>query len=91
VLSCRDAVRPTSLSLRIDASPASPVANPAFVIRDWGDRNVEVTVDGRFVPRGRRLRWGHHHRIDGTDLIVWLEIASASPGEIVLKPVTRAE
>ena len=91
VLSCRDAASPLPLSLRIDASPASPIVNPAFVVRDWGDRDVEATVDGEPVPRGRRLRRGHRHRIDGTDLVVWLEAASASPLAIVLKPVTRAE
>lgn len=65
-----------ALSFQLLASPDHPVINPAFVVRHWGERDVVLKLDGEAVERGRAFRYGHRHTLDGTDLIVWLEIES---------------
>jgi len=77
----------STISVRIKASKDSPVVNPAFVIEDWGKSDVELKVDGRKIKRGKDFRFGHRHRLDGTDLIVWFEAESTKPVEISLSAV----
>jgi len=78
-----------SLRLKIDASEGSPVFNPAFVIKNWGDGGAALKLNGRQIEPGKKFRFGHYRRIDGTDLIVWIETQSTEPVEIVLLQVKR--
>lgn len=77
----------STISVRIMASKDSPVVNPAFVIKDWGKSDVELKVDGRKIKRGKDFRFGHRHRLDGTDLIVWFEAESTKTVKISLSAV----
>jgi hypothetical protein len=71
----------TSAPLRFElaASADSPVINPAFVIKNWGETEPTLTLNGQAVPRGNQCRFGHHPTLEGTDLVVWLQTAAASP------------
>jgi hypothetical protein len=72
------------LELRLAASPDSPADNVALVIRGWGDAGASLHVDGKAVPRGPRFRLGYRHTLDGTDLIVWIELQRTVPVTIEL-------
>ena len=60
------------LLLDIDASDASPLANIAIVVEDWGDAPITIELDGQAVPHGDDFRFGYERGLDGTDLVLWL-------------------
>jgi hypothetical protein len=78
---------PQKLELHIPADAEHPVINPAFVIKNWGDRDVALTLDGKEIKRGKTFRFGHRHRLEGTDLIVWIETESTKRTAVVLLPI----
>lgn len=79
-----DCKKPSPLKLELSADEQSPIVNPAFVIKDWGQWTPALKVNGRKV---KDFRFGHNYRIDGTDLIVWIKIESTSRIEIEFEPV----
>jgi hypothetical protein len=77
----------SKISVWINASKDSPVVNPAFVIEDWGTSDVELKVNGKKIKPGKDFRFGHRHKLDGADLIVWFEAESTKPVEVSLSAV----
>ena len=74
------------LKFQLDASQSSPLHNPAFVIKGWGEAEAQITVDGKSVPRGTAFRYGFNRTLAGTDLMVWLQQSANKPVTINLKP-----
>jgi hypothetical protein len=72
------------LKIEVAASEASPVYNPALVIRGWGTSGAAVAIDGKEILRGPKFRAGHHHRLDSSDLIVWIKHEATKPFEMTL-------
>jgi Concanavalin A-like lectin/glucanases superfamily len=70
---------PVSLTLTFEASEASPVVDPAIVIRNWGEGMARLEIDGKSAPWGKDFRMGYVHRLDGTDLVIWIQRQSAKP------------
>jgi Concanavalin A-like lectin/glucanases superfamily len=68
-----------TLRLTLDASEASPVVDPAIVIKDWGDGGAQLKIDGRSVAPGKALRLGHIRRLESTDLVIWMRKQSTTP------------
>ncbi len=89
VLSCSRA--PQTLEFSVQASPESPLVNPAFVIKGWGNSPVSLKLDGKEIPRGKDFRVAHNATLDGTDLIVWLRLESASPVRLSFQTATHAK
>jgi hypothetical protein len=69
----------TALDITLQASEGSPALNPAIVIKNWGEGDARVTLDGKPVAAGKGLRFGHVERLEGTDLIVWVQTQSTKP------------
>jgi hypothetical protein len=65
-----------SCKFELEASKDSPVINPAFVIKGWGESDVELAVDGKRIKRGKDFRFGHRYTLESTDLIVWVRTES---------------
>ncbi len=65
------------LELTVEASQQSPIVDPAFVIQNWGDSTVRVLWNGKGVPRSN-FRTGFVHRLDGTDLVIWIQQEATS-------------
>jgi hypothetical protein len=74
------------LKIRVAASKDSPVYNPALVILDWGTSDAALAIEGQEVAQGPKLRVGHRHGLENSDLILWLERETADPFEITLRP-----
>jgi hypothetical protein len=72
------------LRLKLDAGSDHPLINPAFIIKNWGQNQANLKIDGKAVARGKTFRYGHRHTLDGSDLIVWIEYESSDPVEITL-------
>jgi hypothetical protein len=74
------------LELTLAASRESPIRNLAFVVEGWGDAQARLALEGRAVARGRAFRFGHRHRLDGSDLLVWVEAKSVTSLRLRLEP-----
>lgn len=68
------------------AGPEKPVHNLCLVIKDWGDSEAQVIIDGKRQDKSSGVRLGNIRRIDGNDLIVWVERKSIKPIKIEIKP-----
>lgn len=83
VLTRRDASA-RSLDVTLQATAASPLVNPAIVIRNWNFAQAKVRVNGRLLTEGSAFRTGVTHRLDGEDLIVWMRHSGTTPLRITV-------
>ena len=84
ILSCNAGCK--DLVFELAGSDKSPVVNPAFVIKDWGEADANLKVNGKKIKRGKNFRFGHRHRLEGSDLIVWVRKESMKPIRISVSP-----
>jgi hypothetical protein len=81
---CPEQAKP--LQFQFFASEESPVVNPALVIKNWGQAEAELKINGNKINRGKRFRYGHRHTLEGTDLIVWIKTESVEPVKMSIVP-----
>lgn len=89
VVSRRTAATPApgaALEAMVRASADSPLVNPALVVRNWGEAEPRITIDGRPAPAGKDVRVGRVPRLEGEDLVIWLRLESSSPVRIAVRP-----
>ena len=72
------------LKMEIPASSESPLYNPAFIIKNWGDIDADLEINGEEIPEGKNFRYGLRHTLEGSDLIVWIKYETDVPTEISL-------
>jgi hypothetical protein len=68
-----------STSARIEASPDSPLVDPAFVVKQWGSSAPRLALDGKDLRAGDDYRFGYRRTLEGDDLIVWLNVELSRP------------
>ncbi|HUX59502.1 MAG TPA: hypothetical protein VMV77_21190 [Bacteroidales bacterium] len=73
-----------TLNFELLADKNSPLVNPAFLIKNWGESNVNLKINDQVVERGDNFRAGHISNINGTDLIVWLKLTSDMSVKILI-------
>jgi predicted nucleic acid-binding Zn-ribbon protein len=83
---CKKRGKPSVLEFELAGSKKSPVVNPAFVIKGWGDKGAILTLKDRTKKAGKSFRVGHRHTVDGSDLIVWIKAESTKPVKVKLTP-----
>ncbi|MBS1851500.1 MAG: LamG domain-containing protein [Acidobacteria bacterium] len=66
------------LDFTLEASEQSPLVNPAFLIKDWGERASNITFGGKTLSPDE-VKTGFNHRLDGTDLVIWVKATSMKP------------
>ena len=76
----------SQLVMELQASAQSPLVNPAFLIEGWGRAGCIVKLGRKRLLRGSQLRYGHRRRLDGTDLVVWVQIEATEPVEVTVVP-----
>ena len=69
----------------IAAAEKSPVVNPAFIIPDWGIKQIELEINNEKIPRGKDFRYGKTDKLDGSDLVVWIKYETMEPVKITIK------
>jgi hypothetical protein len=89
VLTCKETGKPAFIEFELLASDESPAVNPAFVIKNWGQSQPRLTINGKSVKRDKNFRFGHSHSLESSDLIVWLKIESTDKLKISFTPVTK--
>lgn len=74
------------LFFMLEASEASPVINPAFVLEGWAAGATDIVIDGQVRPEGKNLRIGWRHSAERSDLIVWVELSATVPVAVSFRP-----
>jgi len=74
------------LNIELAASKNSPIVNPAFVIKKWGNFDVQLKINGKQIDRGKDFRWGIEYDVNGeTTLIVWIKKQSNKTLKVLLE------
>ena len=89
VLTSNNPGKGSELSFELAASKDSPVINPAFVVKCWGEADVALKIDGKTIKRGKNFRIGYERTDKGTNLIVWIKTESNKPIKISLTPINN--
>jgi len=74
------------LNFELVANEENVVYNPAFVIKNWGTDQAKVFVNGKKQTDKKRCRVGYNNTLEGTDLIIWLEMNSSKPVQLEVRP-----
>jgi hypothetical protein len=74
---------PGRIDVTLPGSTAAPVVNPALYIKNWNGEGARVLVNGREAD-GAEI--AASARLEGTDLVVFLPMKSASRVEIRILP-----
>jgi len=75
------------LAIRVEASTESPLINPCFIIKDWGQNSpASFIVDGNIRTSGPDARQGIIRDTDGKwVLVAWFKLESTKPVEFAFK------
>jgi hypothetical protein len=76
---------PVAADFTIQSSAGSPTVNPAIVIKNWGDGEARMTLDGKPMTAGKDLRFGYVQSLEGTDLVVWIQIEATKPLRVTVR------
>jgi hypothetical protein len=79
VVTRQTATSAPQLRIMLQASTESPLINPAFVIKNWGDADLKFRIDRKLVASGADFRYGFVPTLEGRDLVVWLKLESERP------------
>jgi hypothetical protein len=74
----------SSARLSFDATGQSPVRNLALLIENWGTGPPQVRLDGRKLERGDTFRYGYRHTLNGSDLIIWIDVQAEKRVSLVI-------
>lgn len=74
ILKCENGSSKTDIQLT--GSKGSPIVNPAFVLKGWGDKKVAILINGKKCEEGTNFRVGYENHLEGTDLILWFDLSS---------------
>lgn len=76
-----------NISLTVEANSNSPLINPCFVIKNWGQNSrASLAVDGKGMTPGPNVRQGLIRDTDGSrTLIVWFKLEVEKPIEFAFK------
>ena len=75
-----------ALELSIPAKKEAPLINPAFVVRNWGERAATVSLNGKKLRAKKDYRVGLNHTMEGTDLVVWIKTEAKKAVKISISP-----
>ncbi len=75
-----------AIELDLAGSEASPIVNPAFLVRNWGEAGADISIDGRRTAPGRNLRVGVRRELEGTHLLVWVALESSRSVKVRIAP-----
>jgi hypothetical protein len=65
------------------------IVNPAFIVKDWGESEVSVKVNGKRLERGKDYKMGHEETATGIDLVIWIEMKSTEETQFKIEPVAK--
>ncbi|HEY3706803.1 MAG TPA: LamG domain-containing protein [Terracidiphilus sp.] len=84
ILSRPESRGPSEVELTLEGSPQTPIVNPAFVVKNWGNGVPSLKVDGKPVAWGADYRYGLVPDLKGTKLVLWIQTQSTHPLKLSL-------
>src|SRR5205823_7066209 len=78
-----------NLSFSLRGSAQSPIIDPVFIVKNWGQEDAAIRIDGHPVTWAANARRGHESMLENTDLIVWLRLQTNRPARFELSRVSR--
>lgn len=78
-----EAGRPRTIEIGLAASASAPAVDPAFYVKGWNGGEPKIFLDGR---EARDAKAGLNHRLEGTDLIVFLPLRARSRVAVRIVP-----
>ena len=60
--------------------------NPAIVLRNWGQKEVVVKVNGVVQVKMKDYKAGFENKLDRTDLVLWFKMESDKDLTITVEP-----
>ncbi len=73
----------SQIKIHLKGSKDSPVANPAFYIKNWNANGAKVLVNGKAYAN---YRAGINRELEGNDLVVFVTINEVVPVNITILP-----
>jgi hypothetical protein len=72
-----------NLNFSIFASENTPLVNLPLVIKNWGNAEAGLRLNGNNIVRGKNFRYGHRDNLDGSvDLLVFIKHQSFEQTDI---------
>lgn len=71
------------IKINLKGNKDFPVANPAFYIKNWNANRAEIRVNGNIYPD---CKVGTNRQLDGTDIVVFIDISETIPVNITILP-----
>ncbi|MCD6392425.1 MAG: LamG domain-containing protein [Planctomycetes bacterium] len=75
--------KPSQIKINLKGSKDSPVANPAFYIKNWNANGARILVNGKVYAN---YRAGINRELEGNDLVVFVTINEVVPVNITISP-----
>jgi len=72
------------IEFTVEGSGESPLINPAFSVKNWNAEGVKVFVNGEECED---CETGIHHKLEGSDLMIFLWVKGESKITVRLEPV----
>ena len=76
------------LEMKILAKPDSPLVNPAFIIKDWGDYELELDINSNQIPM-EDYKYSLKRNLNSKDLLIWLIINEATTTNLNIKRINK--
>jgi hypothetical protein len=70
------------LKFSVLADAESPVVNPVFIVRNWGNQKPHIKLDGGELLGKEQFRYSINKKLNERNLIVWMNINSVRETEI---------
>ncbi|MGQ9801867.1 MAG: LamG domain-containing protein [Candidatus Saccharicenans sp.] len=86
VLKASNPGHPASLKVVMQSNQEQPLHNLCLIIKDWGEKGVQVSIDGKKQENGKGFRFGNIRKMEVYDLVIWVEKKSSKPVNIEIQP-----
>ena len=73
------------VSVELEASEESPLKNPCFVLQNWDKGNINLTMNGTSLIRGKDFRYGFVPTIEGHKLVIWIQTVATQAVSISIE------
>ena len=76
-LECLD--KESKIKFILDGKPECPVVNPAFVILNWNNKELRLSINGKKVIDDNLYKYGFSATNNGKSLILWINREFTEP------------
>ncbi len=75
------------VSIEVNARPESPAVNLCLVLKNIGEQEFAVLLDGQKLQRGKDYSTGVIRTLEGVNMVLWVYKTSEKPFRIAINPL----